>query len=555
MSEPGDAEGNVPPTWHTAYLFEAKGIQRWVMEGGRLRHIAAASDLLARVVRSDKQDLLQSVLDQATFTPHLSRRAGGAFMLHYTADDQETFQRFRSLWRLVFMQVAPGLEFVESFGHDDASPLEALKRAFDPGTQGKPVAGRENGMASLLPLGHPLVAFAQRTGRPATLRQKDELLDSVTSAKRRAAKADQAGLVEKFRPDDWTDAALSWPTMMDVDEDEQHDETAIIFPFVGEDRWIAVMHADISGLGDFFSAVRGVADREGRPPEAALELALDAAAVIEAALTAAARAATRDVLLKGQDRSGTTTVPARPILLGGDDVTIILRGDMALPFTRCFLEALERESETGLTAFVQRHGITGDARRAIAVPLTAAAGVAFGKAKQPFFRLGELAESLCGYGKRAAKAAAKGTRPASMVAFHRVTESALASDADGLFERLRVPEGQWMLTAQPYQVGSIAAKGFASLAALDDLREAMAAPELKTGRLRELRTLLLSGQVTQAAEAWSRWNTIAAKRDKDAHGKFRKCLGTVVGGTEPVEFDLAHETPPLFDALEWEAVT
>src|SRR5260370_20000319 len=76
-----------PSARHVAYLFEAKGIQRWILQGGRLRDITAASNLLARAASSDTNDLLESILGQAQFAPQFSRRAGGAFMLHYDGRD------------------------------------------------------------------------------------------------------------------------------------------------------------------------------------------------------------------------------------------------------------------------------------------------------------------------------------------------------------------------------------------------------------------------------------------------------------------------------------
>lgn len=568
--------GGAPARDQHAYLFEAKGIQKWILEGGRLRDIAAASNLLARCASSDGEDILASVIGQTALKPRFSRRAGGAFMLHYAASECANFERFRALWRLTFMQIAPGLEFVESFGQG-RSDLEARDDAYRGGGQRR-YAGRENAAAALLPLGHPLIALAQRTGRPAVdaIRFGDgsaEYADLTGTSKWRADGAGGERVGAKFVSGE---ERILWPNQMDVDppggaEDESSDDASdhgtvrsreVAFPFEGEARWIAVMHADISALGAFYEAVGDAVRAQSTNPETARGIAFGAAAAIEKAVTAAALRATAEVLLPRarNTASGEWIMPARPILLGGDDITVILRGDAALPFTRVFLEALEVESEKHLRSFASPFKL--DRNTSLVTNLSAAAGVAFGKSKQPFFRLLELAESLCGHAKRQAKDACRdGQRPASMLAFHRVTESALGGDAGVLFERLKI-SGTRRLTAQPYLVGTLPADGFARLEDLDALRAAIALPDLKSGKLRELRALLLQKFEVEGEEAWQRWQKLASSRAAGDFAQFKSALqkmlnetGEAPGGLPMFGASgvLAGATP-IFDAIEWEAV-
>lgn len=534
-----------------AYLFEAKGIQKWILEGGRLRHIAAASNILAACCQSTGQDLLATVMHAAAFPATASRRAGGAFMLHFPVADTAAFDRFRALWRLVFCQIAPGLEFVESIGRG-ATDTEARTRAYDPARQIRPHGGRENTVASLLPLGHPLTQFAPRTGRPAVAGDRDQ----VTESKRLQYNTGDA-VGDKFLPRGaGAEPMCRWPNQMDDEADT--DDTAsggVYFPFPRDDRWVAVMHADISALGAFYAAVGDAA--AGTKNQ--IEVAFAAARAIEEAVIAAAQAATRQVLFPGAAPAALPVMPARPILLGGDDITIILRGDVALPFARVFLEQLETQSEQHLARFSTAY-LSGEG--SVRGPLTAAAGLAFGKAKQPFFRLLELAESLCGQAKGEAKKAAGGGRPASVVSFLRVTESALAADASEMFDRLIVSK-QRRLTAQPYRVGSIPAAGFADLADLDRLRGALT-PRLRAGRLREIRALWLQGLDDMAEEDWQRWQKMARRRHPDGLRQFSAQLASMLG--EPPSADtaifakdsaggvLANATP-LFDAMEWNAIS
>lgn len=42
-----------------AYLFEAKGIQRYIFEGGKLKDMAGASELVAALCRSARHEMLE----------------------------------------------------------------------------------------------------------------------------------------------------------------------------------------------------------------------------------------------------------------------------------------------------------------------------------------------------------------------------------------------------------------------------------------------------------------------------------------------------------------
>jgi hypothetical protein len=510
-----------------AYLFAAEGIQRWVMEGDKLRDIAAASALLAWTANSDENDLLALVLDQTQFAARPSRRAGGVFMLHFDDDAIDPFDRFRALWRLAFMRLLPGLEFVEALSPGMANDGAAADEAYKPENQLS--RGRENGPASLLPLGHPLSRLAPRTGRPAThlYKKSDEVIDAATEAKRRAnGFRDEVGerLAEGLRP------SIRWPNLMPADPDDQEDPGQARFP-IGEDDWIAVAHADVSGLGEFFRKVRN--------GPTSVETVNNAAKAIEEAVMAAARTAAAKTLFNDKILGTDGIVPARPVLLGGDDITLILRGDVAIPFMACFLEALEVETEAR-----------------IGERLTAGAGIAFGGAKQPFFRLLRLADGLCGYAKGKAKmAAASGARPASVLAFWRGTESALSAEAAILLTR--EPK-----SCQPYCMGSQPAPNLPTFSGLKALCAALDSEPLQPGRLRDVRSLLAKPRKPEAAESrnleadevWARWRQIATRRGGES------ALEKLDDGLRRAWNDPLLDTrdatclAPAFDAMDWLAI-
>ena len=95
-----------------------------------------------------------------------------------------------------------------------------------------------------------------------------------------------------------------------------------------------------------------------------------------------------------------TAIPVVPVILGGDDVTVITSGDYALPFAAAYLRYYEEATGNDpiLCYLTPPEGQdTG--------PMTAAAGVAIVKRNFPFHIAYELAEKLVGRAKKVGKTA------------------------------------------------------------------------------------------------------------------------------------------------------
>ena len=102
-----------------------------------------------------------------------------------------------------------------------------------------------------------------------------------------------------------------------------------------------------------------------------------------------------------------------PVVVGGDDVTVICHARFALPLVRAFVLAFEEQTAAAETV----RAVTGSG-------LTAAAGIAYVKPHHPFSAAYALAEELAGSAKRL-------TRAGSSVDLHVAFESTLA-DLAGL---------------------------------------------------------------------------------------------------------------------------
>ncbi|SHE25389.1 Cas10/Cmr2 second palm domain-containing protein [Actinomyces glycerinitolerans] len=115
---------------------------------------------------------------------------------------------------------------------------------------------------------------------------------------------------------------------------------------------------------------------------------------------------------------GFRAVPVVPVILGGDDATVITEGAYALPFTAAFLEAFERE--TAADSLLSALGNRDD-------HMTAGAGIAVVRHAFPFHIAYDLAETLIKKAKQVGKAADP-DEYCSTLTFHALFDSTLLDD-------------------------------------------------------------------------------------------------------------------------------
>jgi hypothetical protein len=451
-------------TAHT-FLFEVKGIQKYVFDSGSLRDVVGASDLVAGLVKSpaassgadagdsapDLIDLVINAADPAQDTQRaFSRRASGAFCLH--SNDKTALDEIRALWRLAIQLRCPGLEMTEGTAEGrgrtwDQAALASIESAHDS------ISGiRENHAAAMPPTGGPIAQFVRRTGRPATAvvlhADEEEFLDAMTAPQRpyadRPKEEKRGGVASRFLSADLRRKQPPYVFPRNIDRRVKEDEDNPLFPFRnGEDTRLAVIHADISGLGQTYR----LASKRALKLDQMLELSK----AIERAVEGAAQAATQQILIRAAspwevNPSRQTLLPARPIVLGGDDFTILVRADLALPFAAALLTEIEKRTEAELKRFPE-----------LDVPpfLSACAGVAIVRRGQPFLMALEIADGLCRTAKREAKRNRPDGKFPSGIAFHFVG-STMQEHYDDILQNEMTAEtaGQKLiLTANPYWLG------------------------------------------------------------------------------------------------------
>ena len=146
---------------------------------------------------------------------------------------------------------------------------------------------------------------------------------------------------------------------------------------------------------------------------------------LDGVVKAAVAAAWRDV----EDYAhGRQAPPVVPVLVGGDDLTVYVEGEFAIPFAESYVRHYEQL--TSEDELLKQLAVVAGAKKA--GPLTASAGVAIVGRNFPFHIAYDLAEELVSRGKKLGKK--PGTVPCSTINFHVLRDATVLDPEDTLDE-------------------------------------------------------------------------------------------------------------------------
>ncbi len=532
----------------SAYLFEAKSIQSYLSAGGRLRDMVAASSLVDGLCRGRPEgsgladDLLDAIDPAGARDVTFLRRAAGALAVVAEGETGATLLgRFAALWPMVVGQTAPGLDLTEASGRGPdarAAMADARNR----------MLGRRSFRDVRYPLAPPVALRARRTGLAAAGRRRYgpeiEYVDDGLLRKARHDRDEAERVGRRFMDDT---GGLKWPREIDLLVTGQGAEPDRRIADA-DNRTVAVVHADGNRMGQI---IRDFSEKAAATLDAAEWCRASAAlsAAVQGITEAAARTAATP-LAEGIPPGG--HLPMRPLVLGGDDVSLIIRGDLALGFAARYLEAFERIAGERLPGVFSEFGL-GQPGTA----LTACAGIAFIKAGQPFHMAHELAEGLCRHSKTAAKADADGGTVPSALSYHRVTAT-LSDSYRGILQRELSTANGDLLTMNPYVVGQVET-ALPRLDALGQLKDVLADEDGPMGGVaRQLMTIVHEGRGASRGR-YARWIDVQTRRSPAAMEAFLERLRPLVGKDAdrdvfaPADGGQPAATP-VGDCLNWIAI-
>lgn len=311
--------------------------------------------------------------------------------------------------------------------------------------------------------------------------------------------------------------------------------------------WIAVIHADGNGVGEIFLKF----DRHSKKNQRDY---INYYRIFSNQLDACTKHATSYALQQMKKYFGDQPLPIVPLVLGGDDLTVICDGQYALKFTYDFLTDFESQTS-------QKPIIKEIARNAFGVErLGICAGIAIIKPHYPFHQAYELAEQLLKSAKQVKKQVVQDDGrqyPCSALDFHIVYDST-STDLDMIREeRLTADEKKTKLYAKPYVVTDNLdghnTNPWLQPRKFEELKkrvEAMIAPAkedstrraLPNSKLHEIRQALFRGKEVADAEAKLIENRLSSE-GKDQFDKL-KCEGSIFFGVG--DENLTH----FLDAIE-----
>jgi len=432
---------------------------QWVLEA-----IAAPAEQRGFEVWTDSTRLRQLLRDPARNPPIeesdqaveiLTAASGKALFLTKTQEVARSI--IQEVTRRALVE-APGLtiagvyEKVGTLGHRGAlaKAVREVHQAFE--TKRSHFPSPENRFLRL-----PIVAECASSGLPASARVPEggryRAISQVNHAKWSFAPRAKDRLAE-------LDPRLARQIDQLVDEGQTRDQTSaansdgkLLTNDASPDprSWLGIVHADGNGLGQIFLNFEkylggDTCDRTYINTYRDFSLALDEC-------TEAAFKQALDVF-PAAEKDG--AVPVVPLILGGDDLTVVCDGHYALEFTRAFLQAFEQQTKA-------HKSIAPIAKAAFGVDrLSACAGVAIVKRHFPFSVAYSLAAELIGSAKQVKqqltcpvtdKIPGNPPFPCSALDFHILYDTT-GIDLEAIQAKL-TPEPQTRLYNRPYIVSNL----------------------------------------------------------------------------------------------------
>lgn len=371
------------------YGASVQGIQSYIFQTNELRDIIGASELVRQICTERFEDVVGAKFDKEKL---IIAAAGN---VKYLFDNREECERVVLNFPKRIMQTAPGVTVSQAVVEltDGKIKIDELEKALR-AQRNKPMRSMPPGLMGML--------RSRKTGLPAVKEENHEYLDEGALRKKEAANAESRGRL----CEDAFGAEVK-------ERNFPHNVSDMCY----DNNWLAVIHADGNGLGQIVSSYEG--DTEGFRKFSQK---------LDNATKGAAQKAFEKVFLETYPNG---TVPVRPIVVGGDDFTVMCRGSEAIRFVAAYLEYFETQTK----------GIAKDTDH-----LTACAGIAFIKSNYPFYYGYQLAEELCGEAKKACG------RQASCLMFHKVQDSFVTNYED--IERRELTPRGWSYKFGPYYVNT-----------------------------------------------------------------------------------------------------
>ena len=400
------------------YLYGAavQGIQDFIFQTNELKDVVGASELVETVCTKAFDEFAQKGESVV--------RAAGNIKHIFAESEKKELERAVRLFPKKVTQMAPGITVSQAVVEWNSANTDFGKAVNELEDKLKHQRNRPSRSTTLGMMG---ILRSRATGLPVTQirNNKDnglEYLDEASYLKTKGSDT-TSKLCEK--------AFGKWVS---------HDEIPYYIDKIpSKNDWVAIIHADGNGLGQ-------VVQKVGHDKDDFKTFSNELDLATKDAMQDAYEAVKPMIGLIDSHHP----VPIRPIVLGGDDVTIICRADLALPLMKAFLDRFAYTTETRVGKILSKHKVFDNGHH-----LTACAGIAYVKSSFPFYYGYQLAESLCGFAKKDAKLPRNvkegKSLPSSCLMFHKVQDSFITDYAE-ITRRELTPQEDISFLFGPYYV-------------------------------------------------------------------------------------------------------
>lgn len=395
------------------YGLSIQGIQSYIFETNKLKEIIGASEIVEQICT----EILPEIIENNNFDKNklLLSAAGN---VKYIFDDIKILKKVFEEFPQKIKQLSKNINFSQAFikietkgvTPDDFNKLEKKIKA----SRNKPF-----NKPDLLKMGRIL---NRRTGFAEEEYKNKTSFDFDTKMKER--KKGSELLLNKI------DNEGNYIFPKDINEITDSKSK----------NFIAVIHADGNKLGATIQEVltsKFIADKS--------KFLKELSDKIETSTRQAFNIAFEKTIIEKKHYSkkyGQKQVPLRPIILGGDDLTLIIRADLAVSFAKKYLEAFETQTQINFNELLGKDN-NNDVGQ-IKNGLTATAGIVFIKEKYPFHYAANLVESITSYAKNATN------RKKSAILFYKV-QDAFVNSFNDIAEKELKPNGFDFLSG-PYDI-------------------------------------------------------------------------------------------------------
>lgn len=397
------------------YLYGAavQGIQSFIFQTNKLQEIVGASELVEEICTS----FFRTQVGEKKFKKE-NLILGAAGNIKYIFECQDECKEFVRKFPKEVMEMAPGItisQAVVKYGDGESKLNDALQDLEDK------LRIQRNKVSIPFEVSFMGTKRAKRTGGVAFKQStfnEGKFIDEATFKK--LEKQESHSLFKKISG---------------LNDFKTEDLLFNLDHLKGS--WMAVVHADGNGIGAILQNLHISLQNK------TYEEVKNAFKQFSNALEVSTKKAAQEAFEKTIQKEKGQAYPIRPIVLGGDDLTIIIQADLALKFTHNFLKQFESETKTNFSFLKEDFQIQGFENG-----ITACAGIAYVKKTYPFHYAVDLAEKLCGDAKNFVKGKTNeykdhhpkmngnGLVPKSALAFFKVQDSYIESSLSAMKQRV-----------------------------------------------------------------------------------------------------------------------